>query len=82
MTSVYQAGSLFPNVSFEECLIDHGFIQHHTVVEKKFLMESKVPVINERIVLIVLIVPPVSPPLLASVLLVRSEKANTVSSVK
>eukprot|EP01050_Picozoa_sp_SAG11_P002933 SAG11_NODE_156_length_14147_cov_10.367597_8_plen_73_part_00 len=50
--------------------------------EKKFLMESKVSVINERMVLIVLIVPPVSPPLLASVLLVRSEKANTVSSVE
>eukprot|EP01050_Picozoa_sp_SAG11_P013004 SAG11_NODE_1488_length_4814_cov_5.777943_5_plen_45_part_00 len=44
-------------------------------------MKSKVTVINERMVLIVLVVPPVSPPLIA-VLLVRSEKAITVSSVK
>ena len=49
--------------------------------EKKFVMKSKVPVINERMVLIVLIVSPVSPPPLA-VLNVWSEKANTVSSVE
>eukprot|EP01052_Picozoa_sp_SAG31_P006231 SAG31_NODE_284_length_18497_cov_11.811773_17_plen_60_part_00 len=48
--------------------------------EKKFAMKSKVPVINERMVLIVLIVSPVSPPL--AVLNVRSEKANTVPSVE
>ena len=46
--------------------------------EKTLLMKSKVPVMNERMVLIVLIVPP---PLVA-VLFVRSEKANTVSSVE
>ena len=45
--------------------------------ETKFLMRSNASVINERMVLIV---PPVSPPLIA-VLLVRSEKAKTVSSV-
>ena len=44
--------------------------------EKKFLMESKVPVINERMVLIVLIVPPVSPPLVA-VVPARLEKARS-----
>ena len=49
--------------------------------EKEVVMKSKVPVINERMVLIVLIASPVSPPPLA-VLNVRSEKANTVSSVK
>eukprot|EP01052_Picozoa_sp_SAG31_P022012 SAG31_NODE_1731_length_7420_cov_12.646914_4_plen_82_part_00 len=49
--------------------------------ETKFLMRSNASMINERMmVLIVLIVPPVSPPLIA-VLLVRSEKAKTVSSV-
>ena len=48
--------------------------------EKKFVMKSKVPVINERMVLIVLIVSPVSPPL--AVLNVWSEKANRVSSVE
>eukprot|EP01052_Picozoa_sp_SAG31_P008377 SAG31_NODE_422_length_15859_cov_5.161865_5_plen_52_part_00 len=40
--------------------------------EKQLLMKSKVTVINERMVLIVLVVPPVSPPLIA-VLLVRLE---------
>ena len=49
--------------------------------EKKFLMKSNASVINELMLLMVLIVPPVSPPLLASVLLVRLE-VNTVSSVK
>ena len=49
--------------------------------EKKLLMKSKVPVMNERMVLIVLIVSRVSPPLIAA-LLVRSEKANTVLLVK
>ena len=49
--------------------------------EKKLLMKSNASMINELMLLIVLIVPPVSPPLIA-VLLVRSEKANTVSFVK
>ena len=49
--------------------------------EKKLLMKSNASVINELMLLIVLIVPPVSPPLIA-VLLVRLEKANTVSLVK
>ena len=48
--------------------------------EKTLLMKSKVPVTNERMVLIVLIVPRVSPPL--AVLNVWSEKANTVPSVE
>ena len=48
--------------------------------EKKFLMESKVPVTNERMMLIVLIVSPLSPPLAVSN--VWSEKADTVSSVE
>ena len=48
--------------------------------EKKFVMKSNASVIIERMVLLVLMVPPVSPPLIA-VLLVRSEKAKTVSSV-
>ena len=43
-------------------------------------MKSKVPVMNERMVLIVLIVSRVSPPL--AVFNVWSEKANTVSSVE
>ena len=49
--------------------------------ETMSLMRSNVSVINERMMLIVLIVPPVSPPLIA-VLLVRSEKAKTVTLVE
>ena len=44
-------------------------------------MRSNASVINEQGLLIVLIVPLVLPPL-AAVLLVRLDKANTVSSVK
>ena len=48
--------------------------------ETKSLMRSNAYVINERMMLIVLIVSPVSPPLAVSN--VWSEKANTVSSVE
>ena len=44
--------------------------------EKKFLMKSKVPVLNERMVLIVLIVPMLLPPLVA-VVPARLEKARS-----
>ena len=47
----------------------------------KFLMKSNAFVMNERMVLIVLMVPPVSLPLIA-VLLVRSEKPKTVTLVE
>ena len=49
--------------------------------EKKLLMKSKIPVMNARMVLMVLMMPPVSPPLIA-VLLVRSENARTVTLVE
>eukprot|EP01052_Picozoa_sp_SAG31_P027963 SAG31_NODE_2660_length_5284_cov_14.800000_4_plen_75_part_00 len=45
--------------------------------EKKFLMKSKVPVMNERMVLIVLIVTMLSPPLLVvAVVSARLEKTR------
>ena len=47
--------------------------------EKKLLIKSKVPVMNERMVLIVLIVPPVSP--LIAILFVRLQEV-AVSSRK
>ena len=49
--------------------------------EKKFLIKSNASVINERGLLIVLIMPLVLPPV-AAVVPARLEKANTVSSVE